>query len=184
MSRVPFQNLTSLIRPEANDLIGPLNIVFIKESLIHERGLFAGSNIRAGTRIIQYVGEEISKKESLKRCSANNQYIFALDSETDLDGRVGWNPARFINHHCQPNSEAQSLDGGIWIVATRNISSGEEITFNYGYDLISYRDHPCHCRAKSCIGYIVAEEFFPLLRKRHSVTNQLGTPFPDPRPNP
>ena len=46
------------------------------------------------------------------------------------------------------------------------ISVGEELTFNYGYDLVDYREHPCSCGAAQCVGYIVAEEFFPLLRRR------------------
>src|SRR5204863_4559203 len=86
--------------------------------------------------------------------------------QTDLDGNMAWNLARFVNHHCEPNSEAQLIEGRIWIVAIRDIPSGEEITFNYGYDLESYREHPCHCGAKSCVGYIVAEEFFPVLREK------------------
>jgi SET domain-containing protein len=140
--------------------------VLSKSSPIHGQGLFARDEIPVGAQIIEYVGERITKSQSLERCQANDEYIFALDSETDLDGNVEWNLARLINHCCEPNSEAQLTDGHIWIVAKRKIGSGEEITFNYGYDLDCYREHPCRCGAPSCVGYIVAEEFFPLLRKR------------------
>ena len=58
------------------------------------------------------------------------------------------------------------IDGRIWIVAGRDIRAGEEITFNYGYDIESYREHPCHCGAPQCVGYIVAEEFFEDVRAR------------------
>jgi len=139
--------------------------VLTKASRIHGFGLFALTDIPAGERVIEYRGEPITKRQSLERCQANNEYIFALDDQTDLDGNVEWNPARFINHHCEPNSEAQLFQNRIWIVAIRQIRSGEEITFNYGYDLEFYREHPCRCGAKTCVGYIVAEEFFPLLRE-------------------
>src|SRR5207253_510142 len=102
-----------------------------------------------GTRVIEYRGIKITKQQSLERCQANNEYIFALDDEADLDGHVEWNLARLINHSCEPNTEAELIEGKIWITATRRIFSGEEITFNYGYDLEFYRDYPCHCGASS-----------------------------------
>ena len=124
-------------------------------------GGFALCKIKKGTPIIEYVGEKISKAESLVRCEANNPYIFNLDDELDLDGDVGWNPAKFINHSCQPNAEAEFFGDQIWIMAIRDIKAGEEVTFNYSYDLADYKEHPCRCGTTSCVGYMVAEEFFP-----------------------
>ena len=89
-----------------------------------------------------------------------NPYIFSVSDETDLDGNVDWNPARLLNHCCSPNAEAECIGERIWIVALRDIRAGEEITFNYNYDLVDYKDHPCGCGAPNCVGYIVAEEFF------------------------
>jgi SET domain-containing protein len=134
--------------------------VIFKASPIHGRGGFARADISAGTRVIEYVGERITKQESLARCEKNNEYIFALSDEQDLDGNVSWNPARFLNHSCEPNCEAVLEEGRIWIVALRAVRAGEELTFNYGYDLEDYRDHPCACGAAGCVGFIVAEEFF------------------------
>jgi hypothetical protein len=57
-------------------------------------------------------------------------------------------------------------EGRIWIVAVRTITADEELTFNYGYDLEDYREHPCRCGAAGCVGFVVAEEFFPHLRSR------------------
>ena len=50
----------------------------------------------------------------------------------------------------------------------RDIRAGEEITFNYNYDLQDYREHPCRCGAANCAGYIVAEEFFGQLVSREA----------------
>lgn len=139
-------------------------LVLYRTSNIHGTGGFARANIAADETIVEYVGEKISKNESLKRCEADNYYIFDLNEEVDLDGNVEWNPARFINHSCTPNCEAQWDDEArIWIVATRDIKAGEELTFNYGYDLEDYLDHPCRCGAENCQGYIVAAEFFEQL---------------------
>jgi len=137
----------------------------VRASPIHGQGLFAREPIPAGTRLVDYVGERISKSESLKRCTANNPYIFALDDGFDLDGDVAENVARFINHSCAPNCETELIDGRIWVLAIHPICAGEEITFNYSYDLVDHREHPCRCGSPDCAGYIVAEEFFPALRR-------------------
>jgi SET domain-containing protein len=146
-----------------------------KESQIHGTGGFAKTNVPAGTRVIEYIGEKIDKQESVRRCQASNQYIFALNEREDLDGNVDWNPARFINHSCVPNCEVLREGGRIWIVAKRDINAGEEITFNYGYDLVDYREYPCLCGADECVGYIVAEEFFERVRKSHSHSQRPST---------
>jgi SET domain-containing protein len=137
-----------------------------QRSGIHGTGGFASLPIPKGTRIIEYVGEKIDKRESLRRCEANNQYIISLSADWDLDGDFQWNLARLLNHSCAPNCEAEKLGEQIWITAIRDIAAGEELTFNYGFDLEQYREYPCNCGSPNCIGFIVAEEFFPLLRSR------------------
>jgi SET domain-containing protein len=135
-------------------------LVCFHESAIHGTGGFAKTDIVAGERVIEYTGERISKAESLRRCEANNEYIFSLDDAHDLDGNVPGNPARFLNHSCEPNCEVELVGEHIWIIARCGIRAAEELTFNYGYDLQDYREHPCHCGAAGCVGYIVAPEFF------------------------
>ena len=63
-------------------------LVCFRPSAIHGVGGFAKADIAAGTRVIEYVGEKITKAESLRRCESNNEYVFALDDTHDLDGNV------------------------------------------------------------------------------------------------
>jgi uncharacterized protein len=135
-------------------------LLVFKASPIHGLGGFARTAIGKGARVVEYVGQRISKSESLRRCEGNNEFSFSLNDEQDLDGNVDWNLARYLNHSCAPNCEAELQDDRIWIVATRDIPAGEEVTFNYGYDLVDYRDYPCRCGSPDCVEYIVAEEFF------------------------
>jgi len=139
-------------------------MIQFRDSTIHGRGGFAALDIATGTRVVEYAGQKINKTESLRRCELNNPFIFSLDAESDLDGDVEWNQAKWLNHSCAPNCEAELIDGRIWIVAKRDIQAGEEVTFNYAYDLESFREHPCHCRAPNCVGYIVAEDYHAQLR--------------------
>lgn len=142
------------------------DLAVFKTSAIHGTGGFARCDIAAGTRIIEYVGERITKGESARRCLAENAYIFTLTDEHDLDGNVPENPARFINHSCAPNCEAEDDGGRIWIVALRDVRAGEELSFNYGYDLEEYRENPCLCGVPECVGFIVAEEFAGQVRRQ------------------
>jgi SET domain-containing protein len=84
------------------------SLILVKNSRIHGRGVFAKCDIPKGTRIIEYVGEKITKAESDRRAEkflekakkkgSGAVYIFQLNQRYDIDGNVTWNPARLINH--------------------------------------------------------------------------------------
>lgn len=156
-------NSTLLNRP----IMAETDLVSFHESRIHGLGGFARADIAAGTQVIEYTGERITKHESLRRCEAGNEYIFALDDEHDLDGHVPSNLARFLNHSCESNCEVKHVGDRLWIVAARDIRAEEELTFNYGYDLEDYRKYPCRCGAADCVGHIVAAEFFDHVRRQN-----------------
>lgn len=145
-------------------------------STIHGRGVYARTAIPARTRVIEYVGERITKAEARRREAARREElraggegcvtIFTLNRRYDLDGRGEHNVARLINHSCAPNCRSEQVRGRIWIIARRDIAAGEELTFDYGYPLAEWELHPCRCRAKGCPGYIVAATQRWRLRKR------------------
>lgn len=147
-------------------------LVCFRESAIHGIGGFAKMDIAAGTWVVEYTGETITKDESLRRCESGNAYVFSLGDEWDLDGSVSWNAARFLNHSCEPNCEAERIEGRIWIIARRDIRAGEELTFNYGYALDDYREHPCRCGADGCVGYMVSPEFFEHVKWQNQLAGE------------
>lgn len=148
----------------------------IRHSPIHGTGMFAARPLRKGQRVCEYIGEKISKEESERRGLALMEeagrsggaavYIFTLDEEWDLDGGTPENDARLINHSCSPNCDAWDYDGRLFIEARHAIKAGEELSFNYGFDIETWEDHPCRCGAPNCVGYILAEEHWPELRRR------------------
>ena len=148
----------------------------IRDSPIHGRGLIATRKIPKGTRVIEYVGEKITKKESDRRGEAQYEraqetgeggvYLFTLNKRYDVDGNVSWNAARLINHSCEPNCETDIIKGRIWVISTREIEKGEELFYNYGFDLDYFEHHPCLCGTDSCVGFIVAEEHWKKLKKK------------------
>ena len=139
--------------------------VRLARSGLHGYGLFARDFIPQGERIIEYVGELITKAEAQRREDHRLArqamggdgcvYIFELNQRHDIDGAAPWNPARRINHSCGPNCETQSSGGRIWVVARRDIATGEELTYDYGFPFSEWREHPCRCGATECVGFIV-----------------------------
>jgi SET domain-containing protein len=153
---------------------GQSDLCEVQGSRIHGRGVYATRAIAAGTKIIEYVGERIDKKESERRAWAQHAkacehgdaavYIFTLTDKWDIDGDVPWNTARLINHSCEPNCEAWIEGRRIFIHALRDIAAGEELTFDYAFDVECYEDHPCLCGRSACVGYIVSREQWPQLK--------------------
>jgi SET domain-containing protein len=143
----------------------PAKLFRVQRSAIHQRGVFATQAIAQGTPIVEYKGEKISKTLAYKRATgqdpqrpkAKGVYIFELNQRYDLDGDIPGNPAKYINHSCEPNCEAVYKRGHIYITALRDIAPGEELSFDYGYPLRDCLDRPCHCGAPSCVGYMVAK---------------------------
>jgi hypothetical protein len=146
-----------------------------RDSEIHGRGGYARSFIPAETCIIEYVGELIDKSESESRAWAQFDrseqsgeaavFIFTLSERWDLDGSVPWNNARLLNHSCEPNCEARIAGKRIFIYALRDIEPGEELLFDYGFDVSCYEDHPCRCGTPSCVCYIVSRGQWPELKR-------------------
>ena len=93
-------------------------------------------------------------------------YIFTLNERYDINGKVSWNLAKYINHSCDPNCETDIIRGKIWINAIKDIKKGEELTYDYGYDMHYFEDHPCRCNSKNCVGFIVRSNLRWRLKKK------------------
>ena len=147
-----------------------------RSSEIHGTGVYAIKDIPVGKKIIEYLGERIDKEESERRANAQMEhaektgdaavYIFTLNKKWDLDGNMPWNTARLLNHSCAPNCEAWIEDKQIFLYSLREIANGEELTFDYGFDIENYEDHPCLCGSDDCVGYIVGRDYWEELAAR------------------
>mgnify|MGYP003334637995 CR=1 FL=1 len=104
--------------------------------------------INKNTRIIHYAGEKIDNKESLKRearyLKQGHIWCFKLTTRTVIDGHIGGNVSKYINHSCTPNCSFEVVGKTIWIIAAKRIEKGEELVYDYnteGDNVI-----PCRCR--------------------------------------
>ena len=113
--------------------------------------------IRKGTPVVEYDGPRFSKDEADERYK--DRFITYLFS-TGNAGEVidGFGTAMFINHCCDPNCETENIEGRIWVVATRDIAPGEELTYEYNLHDSDDDDADCYCGATKCRGTMFSED--------------------------
>jgi len=139
----------------------------VRESGVHGKGVFAIRPLRAGDTVLEYKGEIITWKEALRRhphdpAQPNHTFYFHLDDGHVIDGKYKGNSAKWINHSCAPNLEAEQDGDRVFLQALRDIDIGEELFFDYGLIIDARltpklkKEYACWCGADSCRGTMLA----------------------------
>jgi SET domain-containing protein len=114
-------------------------------------GLFAAQDIPDRKLVIEYTGTRIPTwlARDIDRRRAN-KYLFEIDNRWTIDGSTRSNLARYANHSCDPNTEAESNRGRLMFRAIRTIAEGEEITLDYGEEHMDLYFGKAGCLCPSC----------------------------------
>jgi hypothetical protein len=135
----------------------------VRESEIHGKGVYAIRPIKAGDKVLEYKGEIITWKKAEARhphdaSQPNPTFYFHLDDGHVIDAKHTGNSAKWINHSCEPNLEAEQNGNRIFLNALRDIKIGEELSYDYGL-VIDIRktarvkkDFACWCSVPNCRG--------------------------------
>ena len=161
--------MTSL--PHSDNLLVINDFIYLRDSQVHGKGIFASKDIPSNTKLLEYKGELISKEEGDRRRenterlskidpTKGESYIMEVDENYDLDGDTEDNYAKYFNHSCDPNCEFTGEEKEVWVYSARDIKKDEELNCDYGFDFDPEDpDQPiCKCGSKNCVGYIVQEE--------------------------
>jgi hypothetical protein len=144
------------------------DFIRVGPSRIDGKGVFAKRTIPRGTRIIEYTGARRTI-ESLVTDAANGRqpgaYLMHLHQGMVVDGSIDGNDSRFINHGCDPNCEIYVFGDRLYVYGMRDISEGEELTFDYGLRTPpglaakkgKAKDHPCRCGSSNCRGTMLKQ---------------------------
>ena len=128
------------------------------------KGVFSERSYPANAVIGEITGDVVTN------CPSGSSYSFEIDDRTQLEPHA---PFRYLNHSCEPNCEFDWFDDDgatrdvapMYLIALRDIWSGEELTIDYNWPAISAI--PCHCAMESCRGWIVSiDELDSLVRTR------------------
>lgn len=116
------------------------------------KALLASAVFEPGDFVAEYTGTKIPTEVADSDEMGENRYLFELNSEWTIDGTDESNIARYINHSCEPNCEAEiTADDRIVISALTPIAPGEEFTIDYGEEY--FKDFllgVCLCGTASC----------------------------------
>ena len=111
------------------------------------RGLYATQDIQKGKFVAEYTGKRIPTAHA---DTLGTRYLFEIDEKWTVDGSPRTNIARYMNHSCEPNCEAEIDGHRIFLYATRDIRAGEELTFDYGKEYFEEFIKPKGCRCSAC----------------------------------
>ena len=121
-----------------------------RRSPISGWGVYAAQAIAEDTRIVDYKGELVSQAEGWRReqryLPRQRIWIFNVNERWVRDAAYGGNIARYINHACRPNCFVDVVGRTIWILASRRIRAGEELTYDYNTD--GAAGIACRCRPR------------------------------------
>ncbi|KAL3156351.1 Histone-lysine N-methyltransferase setd2 [Trebouxia sp. C0009 RCD-2024] len=105
------------------------------------QGLKAAEDITPGSLVVEYIGELISPDKAEERCGRYEEqgikHLYFLQTRCGalIDATMKGNEARFINHSCEPNCQAEywTVEGRerVGIFAINLICEGQEITYDY-----------------------------------------------------
>ncbi len=115
-------------------------------------GLFAAQDIPERKLVIEYTGTRIPTwlARDIDRRRAN-KYLFEIDNRWTIDGSVRSNLARYVNHSCDPNLEAESNRGRLMFRAIKPIAEGCEFTLDYGEEHMELYFGKAGCLCPSCV---------------------------------
>ncbi len=141
--------------------------VQVKRSGVHGKGVFANQAFKRGDVIIEYKGEIITWEEALRRhphdpADPNHTFYFHIDDEYVIDGKYKGNAAKWINHACSPNCEADQQGKRVFIKAKRAIKPGDELFYDYGLVIDEpltaklKKEYACWCGSPKCKGTMLS----------------------------
>ena len=111
-------------------------------------GLFAKDTFKKGERIVEYVGKRLTNKEV--EAIRSNKYLLEINSKVTIDGSPRINIARYANHSCKPNAEADIIRRRMFLLAKKTILPGDEITWDYGKEYFNEYIKKGNCRCAPC----------------------------------
>ncbi len=141
--------------------------ITVRTSPVHGRGVFALADLPAGLLLLEYKGLHLPWKEAQRLHAASNAeeghtFFFGLDDGSVIDGAHGGNSARWLNHSCAPNCEAEQDGTRVFIRSISAIEKGQELFIDYRLTVDGRRTaaikrmYTCRCAADDCRGTMLS----------------------------
>ena len=135
----------------------------VRKSGVHGKGVYAIQPIKTGERLLEYKGKIITWRQAQNRhphdpSQPNHTFYFHLDDGHVIDGKYQGNSAKWVNHSCKPNLEAEQDGKRVFLKALRDINIDEELFYDYALMIDARKtaklksEYACLCSAPNCRG--------------------------------
>jgi SET domain-containing protein len=132
--------------------------VRIDKSTIQGSGVFSTREIKLGDYILQINDSRV--KDDLNPLKPElGEHEYHCDYLAAGKVILMKSPERHINHSCDPNTYVKTLASIRQLIALRNISSEEEITYDYCINCHGGEVWQCNCGSNQCRKTIVSGFF-------------------------
>jgi len=141
--------------------------VTVRESYIHNLGLFANAAIAREETVAVLGGTTLTNREVDEKIRNGERYDgVVLDRDKNLNIAPRDWPGIYGNHSCDPNLWMKDR---VTIIARRNIRPGEELTTDYAmYTISPDWSMECNCGSSLCRRLITGNDWkLPELRARY-----------------
>lgn len=130
--------------------------VYIGNSKISGKGLFANRDFKKGETVFIFKGEVVDWQVKDEKTSLYGPNWVGIGKNKWMDVIA---PGVYINHSCNPNC---GIKGKVHVKALKNISKGSEVTIDYSITEMDKMWHMnCNCGSKNCRKIIRSIQFLP-----------------------
>lgn len=140
------------------------------------RAVYAAADFAEGQQIVKFTGRRFRADQvpALGRGASDRFVQITPDQYLGPSHRID----DLINHSCAPNAGLRFTDEGVFLIAVRPITPGDEITWDYSTTLTESNWHMiCQCRSPECRRVIGNFETLPPERREWFRARNLVAPY-------
>jgi SET domain-containing protein len=113
------------------DFLWLLEMYEVRPSPIHGQGLFATQDIKAGVRLADFNGKEMTLRDFKEKYGTDTRFCYSMRRLNHIiDGKTVENPSRYCNESATPNVCLKKR--GLYTCSP--VKAGEELFLSYPKD--------------------------------------------------
>jgi hypothetical protein len=154
---------------------GPVGRLAVRDTHLG-KSVFATLPFAEGETIMRFSGRRVGPERARRPLTGvDDRFVQVAQAEyMGPSGRID----DLVNHHCDPNAGLRFTSDGVYLVAMRPITAGEQIGWDYSTTVGDPSwQMPCRCGAPACRGTVRSFADLPEERRRWFRARDLVAPY-------
>lgn len=145
-------------------------------------GVFAKKNFAKGKRLIRFTGPIYTYDQLPPDYQVQEGHFVQIGKNTEMGPSGGIDD--YFNHSCDPNAGLIVSGQTVWLIAIKQITAGEEITFDYSTTMDGDDwEIACNCGTARCRKRISNFSSIPNEIQKHYIRLGIVPEYIYPRPS-